>query len=160
MEVFSFLPLIQQNNTKLKMLHAFQLFKSYIINLTIFLDGGEEEGDDDDESGDGEEGENGEAAAENGEKEKNGEEAADDKDEKAESDVEGGEKEGEDKSAQVHYSVDIITIFPMGTEWMVTGFGLQDAEEEDDPSNLQLAWEMLELAKVDKITSRRLVTKV
>merc|ERR1712192_300592 len=66
-------------------------------------------GDDDDEPGDGEEAENGEAAAE--------------KDEKAESDVEGGEKEGEDKSAQ-------------------------DAEEEDDPSNLQLAWEMLELAKV------------
>merc|ERR1712130_1065618 len=82
-------------------------------------------GDDDDESADGEEAENGEAAAENGEKEKNGEEpaATEDKDEKAESDVEGGEKEGEDKSAQ-------------------------DAEEEDDPSNLQLAWEMLELAKV------------
>jgi len=85
-------------------------------------DGGEEEGDDDDESGDGEEAENGEAAVENGEKEKNGEEPAA-ADEKAESDVEGGEKEGEDKSAQ-------------------------DAEEEDDPSNLQLAWEMLELAKV------------
>lgn len=85
-------------------------------------DGVEEEGDDDDESGDGEETENGEAAAENGEKEKNGEEPAA-SDEKAESDVEGGEKEGEDKSAQ-------------------------DAEEEDDPSNLQLAWEMLELAKV------------
>jgi len=84
---------------------------------------GDEGEDDDDESGDGEETENGEAAAENGEKEKNGEEAADEKDEKAESDVEGGEKEGEDKSAQ-------------------------DAEEEDDPSNLQLAWEMLELAKV------------
>jgi len=85
-------------------------------------DGGEEEGDDDDESGEGEEAENGEAAVENGEKEKNGEEPAA-ADEKAESDVEGGEKEGEDKSAQ-------------------------DAEEEDDPSNLQLAWEMLELAKV------------
>jgi len=85
-------------------------------------DGGEEEGDDDDESGDGEEAENGEAAVENGEKEKNGEEPAA-ADEKSESDVEGGEKEGEDKSAQ-------------------------DAEEEDDPSNLQLAWEMLELAKV------------
>merc|ERR1712192_95415 len=81
-------------------------------------------GDDDDESGDGEEAENGEAAAQNGEKKKmNGDEAAAEKDEKAESDVEGGEKEGEDKSAQ-------------------------DAEEEDDPSNLQLAWEMLELAKV------------
>jgi len=78
------------------------------------LDGdGEDDGDDDDESADGEE-------AENGEKEKNGEGA---KDEKAESDVEGGEKEGEDQSAQ-------------------------EAEEEDDPSNLQLAWEMLELAKV------------
>jgi len=87
-------------------------------------DGGEEDGDDDDESAEGEEAENSEAA-ENGEKEKNGEEpsAADEKDEKAESDVEGGEKEGEDKSAQ-------------------------DAEDEDDPSNLQLAWEMLELAKV------------
>jgi len=85
-------------------------------------DGVEEEGDDEDESGDGEEAENGEAAAENGEKEKNGEEPTA-SDEKAESDVEGGEKEGEDKSAQ-------------------------DAEEEDDPSNLQLAWEMLELAKV------------
>jgi len=74
---------------------------------------GEDDGDDDDESADGEE-------AENGEKEKNGEGA---KDEKAESDVEGGEKEGEDQSAQ-------------------------EVEEEDDPSNLQLAWEMLELAKV------------
>ena len=126
MEVFSFLPLTQQNNIKLNMLHASLLFKWYIINLTILLDGGEEEGDDDDESGDGEEGENGEA--ENGEKEKNGEEAADEKDEKAESDVEGGEREGEDKSAQVYYrleySTDILTIFPMGTEWMVTGFGL------------------------------------
>jgi len=44
-------------------------------------------------------------------------------DEKAESDVEGGEKEGEDQSAE-------------------------EVEEEDAPSNLQLAWEMLELAKV------------
>lgn len=96
--------------------------ESGVLGNALDGDGGEEEGDDDDESGEGEEAENGEAAVENGEKEKNGEEpvAAD---EKAESDVEGGEKEGEDKSAQ-------------------------DAEEEDDPSNLQLAWEMLELAKV------------
>lgn len=86
-------------------------------------DGGEEEGDDDD-SGDGEEAENGEeGAVENGEKEKNGEEAAAPDEKADESDVEGGDKEGEDQSAQ-------------------------DAEEEDDPSNLQLAWEMLELAKV------------
>jgi len=96
--------------------------ESGVLGNALDGDGGEEEGDDDDESGDGEEAENGEAAVENGEKEKNGEEPAA-ADEKAESDVEGGEKEGEDKSAQ-------------------------DAEEEDDPSNLQLAWEMLELAKV------------
>ena len=75
---------------------------------TIFSDGGEEEGDDDDESGDGEEAENGEAAVENGEKEKNGEEPAA-ADEKAESDVEGGEKEGEDKSAQVQLLPRIIS---------------------------------------------------
>merc|ERR1711963_511338 len=37
----------------------------------------------------------------NGEKEKNGEDAMEETEEKAESDVEGGEKEGEDKSAQV-----------------------------------------------------------
>merc|ERR1712037_227654 len=96
--------------------------ESGVLGNALDGDGGEEEGDDDDESGEGEEAENGEAAVENGEKEKNGEEPAA-ADEKAESDVEGGEKEGEDKSAQ-------------------------DAEEEDDPSNLQLAWEMLELAKV------------
>jgi len=96
--------------------------ESGVLGNALDGDGVEEEGDDEDESGDGEEAENGEAAAENGEKEKNGEEPTA-SDEKAESDVEGGEKEGEDKSAQ-------------------------DAEEEDDPSNLQLAWEMLELAKV------------
>ena len=60
------------------------------VNNAISSDG-EDDGDDDDGSADGEE-------AENGEKEKNGEGA---KDEKAESDVEGGEKEGEDQSAQV-----------------------------------------------------------
>jgi len=97
--------------------------ESGVLGNALDGDGGEEEGDDDD-SGDGEEAENGEAGAvENGEKEKNGEESAAPEEKADESDVEGGEKEGEDQSAQ-------------------------DAEEEDDPSNLQLAWEMLELAKV------------
>ena len=68
------------------------------VNNAISSDG-EDDGDDDDESADGEE-------AENGEKEKNGEGA---KDEKAESDVEGGEKEGEDKSAQVQLLPKIIS---------------------------------------------------
>jgi len=84
---------------------------------------GDAEGEEDEDAGEGDEAENGEASAENGEKEKNGEDAMEETEEKAESDVEGGEKEGEDKSAQ-------------------------DAEDEEDPSNLQLAWEMLELAKV------------
>jgi len=97
--------------------------ESGVLGNALDGDGGEEEGDDDD-SGDGEEAENGEeGAVENGEKEKNGEEAAAPDEKADESDVEGGDKEGEDQSAQ-------------------------DAEEEDDPSNLQLAWEMLELAKV------------
>merc|ERR1712107_965697 len=77
---------------------------------------GDAEGEEDEDAGEGD-------AAENGEKEKNGEDAMEETEGKAESDVEGGEKEGEDKSAQ-------------------------DAEDEEDPSNLQLAWEMLELAKV------------
>lgn len=82
---------------------------------------GETEEEDDEESANGEnEEEAGDCAVKSEETPaENGEKAKEVQD----SDVEGGEKEGEDQSAQ-------------------------EAEEEDDPSNLQLAWEMLELAKV------------
>ena len=65
------------------------------------------EGEEDEDAGEGDEAENGEDSAENGEKEKNGEDAMEETEEKAESDVEGGEKEGEDKSAQVGIYVHI-----------------------------------------------------
>merc|ERR1712180_572787 len=88
---------------------------------------GEGEDEDSQEETENEEGEEKDGAAE-GEKEKNGEvggETAMETESKSEGGetVEGGEKEGDDKNEQ-------------------------EAEDEEDPSNLQLAWEMLELAKV------------
>lgn len=84
-------------------------------------DGESEKSEDpeDDDEDEGESPESGEGEAAEPEAEKEAEGA-----EKTETDsVEGDKKEGEDAAAQ-------------------------EAEDEDDPSNLQLAWEMLELAKM------------
>ena len=95
----------------------------------------EEEGSDDDEEEDGDEGDeedNEASTAVNGEDRKEDEEGKETEPEKSKDEAEekediGGEaaeaKEGEDQKAQ-------------------------EAEDVEDPSNLQLAWEILELAKV------------
>lgn len=113
------------------LLEMFRLEAGVLGNIDADDEESEEKSDDDEdgddaEDGEGEgeeaEGDDGEGEKENGE-EKEGAEAEPEKEKEETDSVEGDKKEVEDAAALA-------------------------AEDEDDPSNLQLSWEMLELAKM------------